>query len=67
MVVFRLGKMIGAKGPGRILIFPWLDRCIKVKDIIKKDGIDGTEKNTLSFNDVYDYNNDCTKLIVLQG
>jgi len=29
MVVFRLGKMIGAKGPGRILIFPWLDRCIK--------------------------------------
>ena len=29
MVVFRLGKMIGAKGPGRILIFPWLDRWLK--------------------------------------
>lgn len=28
MVVFRLGKMIGAKGPGRVLIFPWLDRCV---------------------------------------
>jgi len=29
LVVFRLGKMIGAKGPGRVLVFPWLDRCIK--------------------------------------
>jgi len=28
MVVFRLGKMIGAKGPGRVLVFPWLDRCV---------------------------------------
>merc|ERR1719244_600859 len=28
MVVFRLGKMIGAKGPGRVLFFPWLDRCV---------------------------------------
>jgi regulator of protease activity HflC (stomatin/prohibitin superfamily) len=24
--VFRLGKMIGVKGPGRVLIFPWMDR-----------------------------------------
>jgi len=29
MVVFRLGKMIGAKGPGRVLVFPWLDRCVR--------------------------------------
>jgi hypothetical protein len=28
VVVFRLGKMIGAKGPGRVLVFPWLDRCV---------------------------------------
>ena len=26
MIVFRLGKMIGAKGPGAVLVFPWLDR-----------------------------------------
>ena len=26
MIVFRLGKMIGAKGPGTVLVFPWLDR-----------------------------------------
>lgn len=26
LVVFRLGKMIGVKGPGRVLIFPWMDR-----------------------------------------
>jgi len=30
MVIFRLGKMIGSRGPGRILVFPWLDRCQKV-------------------------------------
>jgi regulator of protease activity HflC (stomatin/prohibitin superfamily) len=31
--VFRLGKMIGVKGPGRVLIFPWMDRtkCIDVR------------------------------------
>lgn len=26
MVVFRLGKNIGVKGPGRFVIFPWMDR-----------------------------------------
>ena len=30
LVVFRLGKMIGVKGPGRVLIFPWMDRTKKV-------------------------------------
>ena len=29
LVVFRLGKMIGVKGPGRVLIFPWMDRTKK--------------------------------------
>ena len=26
IIVFRLGKMIGVKGPGRHVIFPWMDR-----------------------------------------
>jgi hypothetical protein len=29
LVVFRLGKMIGVKGPGRVIIFPWMDRTNK--------------------------------------
>jgi hypothetical protein len=29
LVVFRLGKMVGVKGPGRIVIFPWMDRTKK--------------------------------------
>ena len=30
MVIFRLGKMIGAHGPGKVVTFPWLDQCKKV-------------------------------------
>jgi len=30
LVVFRLGKMSGVKGPGRVLIFPWLDQYKRV-------------------------------------
>ncbi len=30
MVVFRLGRCIGAKGPGLILLIPWVDRPVKV-------------------------------------
>ena len=30
IVVFRLGKMIGVKGPGRFIIFPWMDRTKKI-------------------------------------
>lgn len=29
LVVFRLGKLIGVKGPGRVVIFPWMDRTKK--------------------------------------
>jgi len=29
-VVFRLGKMIGVKGPGRVIIFPWMDKTKKI-------------------------------------
>lgn len=30
LIVFRLGKLLGTKGPGRVLIFPWMDRCQRV-------------------------------------
>ncbi len=30
LVVFRLGRSIGAKGPGIVLLFPVLDRAVKV-------------------------------------
>jgi regulator of protease activity HflC (stomatin/prohibitin superfamily) len=29
-VIFRLGKLIGAKGPGLILLFPMVDRMVKM-------------------------------------
>ena len=30
MVVFRLGKMQGVRGPGKVITFPWMDQCKKV-------------------------------------
>jgi len=30
LVVFRLGKMLGVKGPGRVVTFPWMDKCKRV-------------------------------------
>ena len=30
LVVYRLGKFHGVKGPGNIFIFPWLDKCTKL-------------------------------------
>jgi regulator of protease activity HflC (stomatin/prohibitin superfamily) len=49
-VVFRLGRLIGSKGPGLILLIPMLDRMVKVslrivamdvppQDIITKDNV----------------------------
>lgn len=49
-VVFRLGRMIGAKGPGLFLIIPFIDKMVKVslrtvvydvpvQDIITKDNV----------------------------
>lgn len=29
-VIFRLGRLIGAKGPGLFLIIPWVDRMVKI-------------------------------------
>jgi regulator of protease activity HflC (stomatin/prohibitin superfamily) len=29
-VVFRLGRLIGVKGPGLILLIPWVDRMVRV-------------------------------------
>ena len=30
LVVFRLGRLVGAKGPGLVLIIPFIDRLVKV-------------------------------------
>lgn len=49
-VVFRLGRLIGAKGPGLIILIPMIDRMVKVslrivamdvppQDIITKDNV----------------------------
>ncbi len=49
-VIFRLGRMIGARGPGLILIIPVIDRVVKVslrtivmdvppQDVITKDNV----------------------------
>lgn len=49
-VIFRLGRMVGAKGPGLFLIIPFIDKMVKVslrtvvydvpvQDIITKDNV----------------------------
>jgi regulator of protease activity HflC (stomatin/prohibitin superfamily) len=49
-VIFRLGRLIGAKGPGLFLIIPFIDRMVKVdlrvvtldvppQDVITKDNV----------------------------
>jgi regulator of protease activity HflC (stomatin/prohibitin superfamily) len=49
-VVFRLGRLIGAKGPGLVILFPIIDRMVRVslrtvvmdvppQDIITKDNV----------------------------
>ncbi len=49
-VVFRLGRLIGAKGPGLIILFPFVDRMVRVslrvvvmdvppQDVITKDNV----------------------------
>ncbi|MCP4582354.1 MAG: slipin family protein, partial [candidate division Zixibacteria bacterium] len=49
-VIFRLGRLIGAKGPGLILLIPIVDKMVKVsmrtvpmdvppQDIITKDNV----------------------------
>jgi len=49
-VVFRLGRIIGAKGPGLIILVPWIDKMVKVdlrtvtldvppQDIITRDNV----------------------------
>jgi len=30
LVVFRLGRMQGVRGPGKVITFPWMDECKKV-------------------------------------
>src|SRR4030042_1538328 len=49
-VIFRLGRLVGAKGPGLILLIPIIDRMVKVslrtvamdvppQDVITKDNV----------------------------
>ncbi len=49
-VVFRLGRLIGAKGPGLIIILPYIDRMVRVslrvittdvppQDVVTKDNV----------------------------
>jgi regulator of protease activity HflC (stomatin/prohibitin superfamily) len=49
-VIFRLGRLVGAKGPGLFLIFPFIDRMVKVdlrvvtmdvpsQEVITKDNV----------------------------
>ncbi|RMD92457.1 MAG: slipin family protein [Calditrichaeota bacterium] len=49
-VIFRLGRLVGAKGPGLILLIPFVDRMVKVslrtvamdippQDVITKDNV----------------------------
>ena len=49
-VIFRLGRLVGAKGPGLFLIFPFIDRMVRVdmrtvtmdvppQDVITKDNV----------------------------
>ena len=49
-VIFRLGRLVGAKGPGLIILLPWVDKMIKVdlrvitmdvpsQEVITKDNV----------------------------
>ena len=49
-VIFRLGRLVGAKGPGLILLIPMVDKMVKVslriiamdvppQDVITKDNV----------------------------
>ena len=30
VVIYRLGKLYGVKGPGNVFVIPWLDNCMKL-------------------------------------
>jgi regulator of protease activity HflC (stomatin/prohibitin superfamily) len=38
-VIFRLGRLVGAKGPGLILLIPIVDRIVRISLRIRTDGI----------------------------
>ena len=59
-VVFRLGRLIGAKGPGLILLIPVVDRMVRVslrtvvmdvtpQDVITKDNVSLNVKSFVDF------------------
>ena len=61
LVVFRLGRLIGERGPGLVLLFPGIDRSVKVglrtvtmdvpsQDIITKDNVSVKVNAVIYFN-----------------
>lgn len=63
-VVFRLGRIIGAKGPGLIILIPFIDKMVKVglrtitmdvqpQDIITRDNVSVKVNAVLYFRVVY--------------
>ena len=59
-VIFRLGRLLGAKGPGLIILIPLIDRMVKVtlrvvamdvpsQDIITKDNVSVTVNTVVYF------------------
>jgi len=63
-VLFRLGRLVGAKGPGLVLIVPFIDRMVKVglrtvthdvppQDVITKDNI-SVKVNAVVYYRVFD-------------
>jgi regulator of protease activity HflC (stomatin/prohibitin superfamily) len=61
LVVFRLGRLVGERGPGLVLLFPILDRAVKVglrtvamdvppQDIITKDNVSVKVNAVIYFN-----------------
>jgi regulator of protease activity HflC (stomatin/prohibitin superfamily) len=63
-VLFRIGRLVGAKGPGLVVIIPFIDRMVKVglrtvtldvppQDVITKDNI-SVKVNAVVFYRVFD-------------
>src|SRR5204862_3362224 len=60
LVVFRLGRLVGERGPGLVLLWPLIDRAVKVglrtvtmdvppQDIITRDNVPGKVNAVIYF------------------
>jgi len=72
-VIFRLGRLTGAKGPGLFLIIPFIDRMVKVdlrvvtldvppQDVITKDNVT-VKVNAVVYFRVFDPQNSVVKVL----